>query len=616
MSGICGIINFNREPVQESDIRNMMQIMKHRGSDDEAIFLEKNLGLGLVLLRLIDFNTANHNQLMQSQDKRYVIVFDGMIFNYFELRKELESLGNSFISGSYIEVLLSAYIQWSEDFLHKLNGMWSFVIFDRINKSVFASRDRYGIKPFYYCIIKESFIFASEIPPILSVLKQKPRLDNLSIFDFLAFNRTDQNERTFYQDIKKLQHGHNLIFNIKSSDFKVQLSIRKWYDLRERVKMSESFKDPSEFRELLSSAIGLRIQKEVPYGVCLSGGLDSSSIVSILLKHYNKNDLKTFSAIYEKGQLGDESVFIEEFQSILKNIFYIKPNTHTLISDLEDFIKTHAEPLPSTSPYAQYKVMELANKHVAVTLDGQGADELFAGYQYFFGFYFKDLFRNGKLLELSSEIFHYLKEHKSIYGLKTFAFFMLPSSLRTRVKTNEKRYINHEFINKYSCYSDISDKLYGSKTLEDALFNHFEYKLEHLLKWEDRNSMRFSIEARVPFLDYRFVEKSLSLDNKDVINKGMTKSIFREAMRNIVPENIRLRKDKIGFGTPEAEWFRDPLFKNLITELLTTKSFSDEYINKKTALRLYNDHFNKRINISREIWKWINLELWYRHFLS
>lgn len=434
MCGIAGIIHFNKKSPEETKIRGMMRQIKHRGPDDDGIFIEDAVGLGFVRLSIIDLSPDGH-QPMISWDERYVLVFNGEIFNYVELREELQSKGMGFRTKTDTEVLLNAYIFWKDDCLHHFNGMWSMVVYDRQEKTIFASRDRYGIKPFYYTQNEDYFAFCSEIPPLLNLLNGNPSPNYQSIFDYLAFNRSDQTEETFFKEVKKLQHGTKL--SIKQGEVKIST----WYELRDRVSKATPFKDPKEFKELFSSAIGLRLRSDVPVGVCLSGGLDSSSIVSTLLKDYNKRDLETFSAIYEKGQIGDEKEFIDEYKSQLQNMHFISPNAETLEADLYQFIETHGEPIPSTSPYAQYKVMELAKGRVVVTLDGQGADEQLAGYHYFFGFYFKDLWRSGKIGKLSSEIFHYLTRHRSLYGVKSFAFFLFPERLRTKLRVGEKGYM-------------------------------------------------------------------------------------------------------------------------------------------------------------------------------
>jgi asparagine synthase (glutamine-hydrolysing) len=615
MCGICGIIDLRQPASREAGIRGMMQAMKHRGPDDEGVLHEGHVHLGFVRLSIIDLTSAGH-QPMLSADGRFALIFNGEIYNYIELRAELSAAGVEFRTRTDAEVLLAAYQAWGEECLDRFNGMWSFVIHDRVGKKIFAARDRFGIKPFYYLRTKDMFAFASEIPPLLPLLGRKPSPDNQSIFDYLVFNRSDQTERTFFEEVRKLQHGHSLSIEWPEDNHQeAEVRIKKWYDLRSNLR--EPFRNPGEFRELLSSAIGLRLRSDVPVGVCLSGGLDSSSIVSILLKDFQKQDLNTFSAIYGKGQPGDETEFIDEYKPLLKNMFFTTPSADTLHADLADFVKAHAEPIPSTSPYAQFKVMQLARDKVVVTLDGQGADEELAGYHYFFGFYFKDLLKQARLGKLSLEMFYYLVRHRSLYGIKTFPYFLLPKGLKTRLRVNEKGYLHDDFVAAYRSGNSIAGSLYDSGSLQDALLDHFEYKLEHLLKWEDRNSMWFSLEARVPFLDYRLVEKTLATPADRIIKNGMTKHLLRESMKGILPETIRLRRDKVGFDTPQDEWFRNPAWKELVSEILNSRSFAGRgIVNPDDALRTYESHISGKKNASKEIWKWVHLELWHREFID
>ena len=610
MCGICGVVNFNNAPVEEAGIRKMMASMKHRGPDDEGIFTDGSIGLGFVRLSILDLSQAGH-QPMYSQDERYVIVYNGEIFNYIELREELEPKGYRFRSRSDTEVLLAAFQEWGEGCLDRFNGMWSFVIYDRVTKSIFASRDRYGIKPFYYFLCNDYIVFASEIPPLLKVIGIQPSANKRAVFDFLVFNRTDQYSDTLFNGIKKLKHGYNL--KIDKSGFREY----EWYNLRKSVGKTDPFSSPEEFRDLLSNAIGLRLRSDVPVGVCLSGGLDSSSIASILINDFKRTDINTFSAVYGKGQTGDETEYITLFKDALPNMFFTMPDANSLRTNLTDYIRLHSEPVSDTGVYAQYKVMELASGKAVVTLDGQGADEMMAGYHYFFGSYFRELLRSHRFSRLISEMIFYMTRHRSIFGISSFVFFMLSPSLRTNIKYKEKKYINKEFAAVYGKDYSLAEDLYSANTLQDALLNHFEFKLEHLLKWADRNSMRFSIEARMPFLDHRLVERTLAMPGDAFIKDGMTKHILREAMEGTLPEKIRLRKDKIGFGTPNEEWFRSEKFKPFILDLLHSDSFrSRGIIDADMAVKVYSRHLSRKVNAAREIWKWINLELWFREFID
>jgi asparagine synthase (glutamine-hydrolysing) len=610
MCGICGIIRFDDKRVHENDLNLMMHEMKFRGPDDEGTFVEKNVGLGFVRLSIIDLSHAGH-QPMESVDGRYILIYNGEIFNYIELREELIELGYSFKTNTDTEVLLNSYIHWGEMCMNHFNGMWAFVVYDKLKNEIFGCRDRYGIKPLYYLNVDNQFLFASDISAILKVVPNKLKANEEVIYNYLVFNRTDQDENTFFSKIKKLQHGS--FFHLYASNN--HISIQKWYDLRSNLK--EPFTSPDELRDLFSSSIGLRLRSDVPVGVCLSGGLDSSSIVSTLLKDFNKKDLNTFSALYGKGVQFDESDFINEYRESLSNMYFITPTADSLINDLPAFVKAHSEPVPTTSPYAQFKVMELAKKHVVVTLDGQGADEQLAGYDYFFGFYFKDLITNFKLLKFVSEAGSYLRTQKSLMGFSSLFFFLLSSKVQSRARILANGSLHHYFADKNKDKSLITSNLYSSGSLHEALLDHFEYKLEHLLKWEDKNSMWFSLEARVPFLDHRLVERILSLPPEKIIKDGYTKFFFREAMSGTLPEKIRLRKDKVGFDTPQNDWFREDCFVKLINSIISSDSFySRKIIDPVKAKALFERHLARKINISREIWKWIHLELWFREFID
>ena len=607
MCGICGIINFNDRPAEENKLLTMMQEMKHRGPDDEGTYIDDNIGFGFVRLSIIDLSVKGHQPMIDASG-RYIIILNGEIYNYIELKQELVSKGYHFKSNSDTEVLLYSYIEWGKECLDKLNGMFAFAILNKKEKSVFIVRDRFGVKPLYYYQNKNTFIFCSEIPPILKIYNKKNEPDYQSVYDFLVYNRTDQSESTFFRNIYKLPHSHF----IEIKDKKVEK--KKWYELREKLTKPAIL--PEQYFEMLNSSIQLRLRSDVPVGVCLSGGIDSSTITSVLHKKYQLNDINTFSAVYGKGERGDESEYINEYAGTLRNMFFTYPAAESLFDDQMTLIKAHAEPFPTTGIYAQYKVMQLAHGRVKVLLDGQGADEQLAGYHYFFGYYFKELFEKMRWLRLASEIKHYLQNHKSIYALKAFAYLYLPFGLGADYKQKSSA-VHSNFKQQIGTGSENVNSLINSKSLNDVLINHFEYKLEHLLKWEDRNSMWFSIESRVPFLDYRLVEASLSQHPDLVINKGNTKALLREAIKGIVPEKIRTRQDKIGFQTPEDNWFRKDFYKDFIYDLLNSGSFKNRnLIDHKYAGSLYKRHLDNKINISKDIWKWINLELWFREFID
>lgn len=605
MCGIAGIINIDNAPVQKTEIRLMMQKMKHRGPDDEGIFIDNNVGLGFVRLSILDLSPAGH-QPMFSNDKRYVIVFNGEIYNYIEIRGELK---NDFVfkTGTDTEVILAAYQKWGQECLHKFNGMFAFVIYDTITKEIFGARDRYGIKPFYYYHDNDKFIFASEIKSILPLIDKKP--NNKIIYDYLLYNRTDHKEETFFQDIYKLQHG--TYFVIKKN----KISIARWYDLAEKINKTKLL-SPVQYRELLKTSLKLRLRADVPVGVSLSGGIDSSSIVASLINDFNLTELNTFSAVYGENEPSDESTYINAFKGIVKNMHFTFPDAFTFFNDFERFIEAHNEPVPDIGPYAQYKVMELASKYVTVTLDGQGADEQLAGYHYFFGSYYLELLKKIKLLKFLSENYYYFKNHKSFKAVGYTIYYALPAPCQVKISSNIFPSIKKSFINAYKGTFEINKMLYQPKDLNDLLYKHFEYKLEHLLRWEDLNAMHFSIESRVPFLDHHLVEATLSAPSEYKIKNGETKHLLREAMKDVLPVKVAQRKDKKGFSSPREKWFRMPFFKEYIMDIINSKDFKERgYFDSKIAEKRYLEHLDGKNDYSKEIWKWINLENWFRKFI-
>ena len=607
MCGISGILNFNNKPVEEQEIRSMMKKMKHRGPDDEGLYLNQNIGLGFVRLSILDLSFSGH-QPMFSKDEKLVIIFNGEIFNYIEIRNELKHKYH-FNTGTDTEVVLTAYLEWGEKCLDKFNGMFAFVIYDIEKNEVFGARDRFGIKPFYYYHDEDRFIFASEIKSITPQLKKIESNDKL-IYDYLLYNRNNHTTDTFFKGIKKLEHGS--WFRIH----KKELIFHKWYNLRSKIK-NNHYMSPKDYRDLLNDSIKLRLRADVPIGVTLSGGIDSSSIASSLINDFNINDFNTFSVVYGKDDANDESEYIDEFKGIVKNMHYTSPTAEDFFNEFEDLIIAHSEPMPDTSPFVQHKVMQLASNYVKVTLDGQGADEQLAGYHNFFGSYYLELLKQLRLGRFITENLEYLKKHKKFEALKYLIYYILPIKLQAKASRKIFSSIKKSFFDKYKHSSNINELLYKPKNLKDSLLQHFEYKLEHLLKYEDLNSMHFSIESRVPYLDYRLVEATLSTPSNQKIKNGETKHLLREALKDILPEKIANRKDKKGFTNPRGKWFRSEKFRLFIFDLINSDSFKNRgYFDSDIANAQYKKHLEGRIDISKEIWKWINLEIWFRKFID
>ena len=369
MCGIVGVIRFDSKPVEKKLITSMMQVIKHRGPDDEGVYIDGHVGLGHVRLSILDLSSAG-KQPMTDATGRYTIIQNGESYNYIELREELQAMGYTFKTQTDTEVVLNGYIAWGEKVLDRLNGMFALAIYDKEKQTLFIARDRFGVKPLYYHIGNGQLIFASEIPAILKALPGKPKANENAIFDYLVFNRTDQTEDTFFADIFKLQHGCCMTLNVSGLGVsglvvsgKKDLPIKKWYNLAEHVQQVKAEigkwkgKEREHYMELFKRAIELRLRSDVPWGVCLSGGLDSSAITATIIRELKEKDVHSFSAVYGKDSKADESKFIDEFKGIVPNMHYIHPDAETLFAHLDDYVRIQGEPTPTTSPYALYCIL-------------------------------------------------------------------------------------------------------------------------------------------------------------------------------------------------------------------------------------------------------------------
>jgi asparagine synthase (glutamine-hydrolysing) len=607
MCGIAGIVSLTGNRVDPGVVKTMLREIKHRGPDGEGIFVTDNTCIGNVRLKIIDLSDAGH-QPMFSHDGRYCIIFNGEIYNYLELKNELR-LQYPFSSSSDTEVLLAAFSVWGEKCLHRLNGDFSFVIYDTKEQHLFGARDRFGIKPFYYHLTSKHFFFASEVKALLPIMvRTEP--NPKSIFEYLVYNRTDQSEETFFNGILKLKHGH--FFTIKNNSFE----IKRWYNLADQIS-APAYISPEEYREELKKSLRLRLRSEVPIGVSLSGGIDSSSLTSILYHDLNQKQLKTFSAVFRKGSPEDERTYIREFRGLIPHMYEVQPNARSFFKEFEEFIVSHSEPVPGVSPYAQYKVMQLAKGKVVVTLDGQGADEMLGGYTYFYGSYFKELLRSFRLLRLVRESRSYYQKQGSMDGFLYLAYYLLPAGLKNYATQKSSGTLTRDFYKQNQKQSTLAKLLYTTGSLNEFFLRHFEYKLEHLLKWDDLNSMCFSIESRTPFLDHHLVEKTLSIPSSQIIKNGVSKFILRESVKDILPASIYNRYDKKAFEIPSYEWFRTPQFQSYLKDMLSSTSFKQRgYFNVKMCTERYERHLKGKEDWSKEIWKWINLEVWFRQFID
>jgi asparagine synthase (glutamine-hydrolysing) len=603
--GIAGIFRYNGITQNDIDlVSSQNDIQKHRGPDDEGLYANRSCVLGHRRLAIIDLSKDGHQPFV-SDDGRFQLVYNGEIYNYIELREELKQLGWQFRTKTDTEVLLKTYQQYGEACLPKFNGMFAFVIYDTVQQSIFLARDRVGIKPLYYSTTNSTFYFASEIKALCQVPALKLSLNYQSLFDYLVFNRTDIFDETFYHQVNRIPNGHYAKYDASG------LRLFQWWNPESFIYNSlehDKKQIEKKIHEILISAVQLRMRSDVPVGSCLSGGLDSSILIGILFDRYQVGEgYPTFTASFPDHSL-DETRYIDVLNRkySFKNI-RTYPSAKSAYDRLKDFVYTNDEPTTNHSFFSQYEVMRLARDNgVTVLIDGQGGDESFAGYQYFHGFNMYGMLKKKKVLQLGFELLKSFLRGQDKSAYQTFIFQILPDSSRKKILLKTVPYLNPEFFYNYIESSRIFNKFFDADDLNQSLVRHFQYKLEHLLRMEDRNSMAFSIEARVPYLDYRLIEYLLSIPGNLKIRNGETKCLQKTSLGQYTTREILDRTDKIGFGTPGEEW-------------MLTKSWKELTLNNYSELtKTFPEVFKKFIALPEkgfDRWKVNQLATWKNIFL-
>lgn len=558
MCGIAGIYKFNNELVNTSELKQMTDSIIHRGPDGEGHWINPRglVGFGHRRLSIIDLSEKG-KQPMHYANGRYTITFNGEIYNYIELKKELISKGYQFFSDSDTEVLLALYDEKKEKCLHHLDGMFAFSIWDEKEQILFCARDRFGEKPFHYYRDEDQFIFASEIKQFWNVgvkkqIDQEKMLFYVKTGDFEEDNHVTD---TFYKNITRLDAAHYLIIRADN-----RISTQRYWDIDLNAKpFVGSIEQAAEiFLELFTDSIRLRLRADVPVGSSLSGGLDSSSIV-MLIDALKGKELKqnTFSARF-KNFAKDEGTHIETVVKVCNNVNvqYTWPDK-VYFEKVFDKVTYHQdEPYGSASIIAQYAVMQLAKENnVTVLLDGQGADEYLAGYlSYYHGYLNQLYYYNTNLYQTEEKAYHQFHNQVSPYSsiAKTETIRMKFGRLKKTLLKQDLPYKDH-----------LAIALKQSTT---------QVGLKELLRYADRNSMAHSREVRLPFLSHKLVEFVFSLPDEYKINSGWTKFILRKSMDRILPKSICWRIDKIGYEPPQKKWIESEKFK---TEIETARKTLD-----------------------------------------
>lgn len=653
MCGIAGIYHLDGAPVNLRQLQHMADLLRHRGPDDEgyALFDIRNdaafhfkgadspagldlpdirgaqhtpasLGLAERRLAILDLSPAGHTPMV-SPDGALTIAFNGEIYNYVELRETLRGLGHIFHSAGDTEVLLAAYREWGEACVERFNGMWAFAIWDARARRLFCSRDRFGVKPFYYVQTPALFAFASEPKALWAAGLVAPQPNIPLLEDFLAGYEASRLDETLFAGIRQLPGGHVLSVSAES------VSIRRFWSLPVNPELGPDEPEPGPAQrvlELLTDAVRLRLRSDVPIGTCLSGGLDSSAIVALVNRlMQSEHDVpraqigaqqKTFTAAYD-DDASDERRFAQLMVDQTGAAWHCAfPTAQTLQTDLDRFIWHHDEPPITTSMYAQWCVMRLARERgVTVTLDGQGADELWGGYLPF-DVYLSQMLRAGQWARLARELAAIgrvgSRSRKDV--LQRALAYQLPVAMQRRLQGARRARmlgLRPEVAQRaIQRHQDVFDDD-ARANLPQHLAQLAIWNMPRLLRAEDRNSMAFSIEARTPFLDVRFAEYASQLPAVYRLHAGWSKYTLRRALENTLPSAIAWRRDKKGFVTPEGQWIQAlrPRFNDLFHDQPRLSAWLD--LNTVRAA-LARDAWSEDKTASASIWRWGAAEIWLR----
>jgi len=580
--------------------------IKNKFTDiSNADFGACNLVFGHRRLSIIDLSEGGHGPMCDTSGNIW-ITYNGEIYNYIELRDELISFGHTFHTNSDTEVIINSYIQWGIDCLTHFNGMWAFALWDGRKKQLFLARDRFGVKPLYYLISHGIFAFSSEIKP-LALLLDKAELNNSLIpFFILQGNRLNLSE-TYINGINSLQPSTYLLYTNDDT------SIHKYYDIRQ-----SDIGDLTEgelcqkLEDLTADSIRLRFRSDVPVGTCLSGGFDSSAIVSFSTE-LKKEGIKTFSAVWSDKE-SDESKYIdivnEKFGCIPNKIEPKAEEFESVFSKLNYY-----QEIPSEGPglIPQWYVMSKAKGEVKVLLDGQGGDEVFGGY-FSTQSYLLSIIKDKNFKSLLND-FNQFSSYLNKNGLHSFSNWLFPKfygKVLSRFKKENYGILNKSLIDKTeidTLYFDAEPPKKFRNYLNNLSY-HFisSMTIPTLLHYEDRSSMAFSIESRVPFLDYRIVEFGLNLKPHHLINNNVRRYLFRKALEKRLPEEVAARKDKLGYPTPFASWTRESLKDYIIDILLGNNALIHAFIDKKQLKSNLDSHFEGKKDYSWNIWRFLSLE--------
>ncbi|WP_434782187.1 asparagine synthase (glutamine-hydrolyzing) [Ferrovum myxofaciens] len=609
MCGICGYFDIVGQ--RQLDLKAMALSIAHRGPDDSGLYEVPGMGLGHRRLSILDLSSAGH-QPMMSIDGGLTIVFNGEIYNYIELREELAGIGHQFRSHTDTEVILAAYAQWGADCIKRFNGMWSFVLWDRNKKTLFCSRDRFGVKPFYYLYKDGMFVFGSEPKAILAALPAERKPDWGTLHKYLTKGNVMNGDRSFYESIQLLLPAHNLFV---SSDGIQSVRFWNYPDFNPDIAALPTAELAEKFRALFLDSVKLRARSDVEVGTTLSGGLDSSAIVAAFKNIYPDQPHRSYSAIFSSEDY-DESEYIDAVvEAYGLDATKIEQTSDNLLSDLRKMVWHLDSPLISPAIIPLHRILKDArSKGTIVLYDGQGADEILAGYDnQFYPAYVHSILRGfsgGRTFLAVLDDFKYALAGMTRTRAKWMGRYLAPwahglyrkAVAADAVLTPEFRRKGQPEVQSSRRYDDpLNETLYRA---------HSDVILPSLLHYGDAVSMASSVEYRLPFMDYRLVEFAFSLPTQEKISKGYTKHILRSATEGMLIDKVRLRRSKNGFSTPMRRWILEQ--PDVMDVLLNGEGVRRHGVFSQEAIaQVLNQQSNTSGNqLEAYMLRWVTTELW------
>jgi asparagine synthase (glutamine-hydrolysing) len=611
---MCGLVGFSGAK-DTKKLTSMRDSIYHRGPDDEGVLESENFSIGYRRLAIIDLTMDMYP--ITNEEENISVFLNGEIYNYKALREELLERGHKFKTESDTEVIAHGYEEWGVEILHYLRGMFVIILFDSRKDEVFIARDRLGIKPLYYTEHDGRVIFASEIKAIFSGFDVGREPDDQVVLKFLTSRVHDDTKNTFFKNIKRLMPGHFMVID-NGGNFRLEKYWSPSYSTEFSSKKSDA-EYAAEFKEIFTEAVKLHLIGDVPVGVTLSGGLDSSGITALATKLYKEGaseasttheqrdqEFYAFSAIHP-GETINEEEYIDSVvdHTGVKSVKII-PELEKFWSEVDMWTYFQEEPVISGAPYAYYTVMREARKYVTVLLTGQGGDELLAGYIPYFQTYIQTAIANGQYAALAREVY----AGRDLYA--KYFFEKISSRLKKRNLIDTKSMIDPAILKSVEIPQVPKFKNLNERLFEDVT----SLTTPSLLRYEDKNSMANSLESRVPFFDHLVVEYIFSLPVDQKIKFGWNRYIYREAMKGIIPEKNRLRRSKIGFTNPEWEWIERR--KDTFIELFSSETFRlRKYWDADKVLQEFKLAVGgKKGGDILFFWRLFSVEMWLRTFVD